>query len=143
MSQGDTIKANERALRNYLDGMLAGDKAMVRRAFHEDVILRLPRPTMADKVVRGADNLTDFVVDLRNAAYDQIEAEYGVVVVDERGGVAEWRLQGSLKAGGDYDQFYCWVFKFADGLITDIHEYIDTAYGKNAVAAHASQSSAG
>ncbi|WP_404478838.1 nuclear transport factor 2 family protein [Novosphingobium sp. BL-52-GroH] len=51
------------------------------------------------------------------------------MLVGEPTGVAEWRLCADLVHGGDYDQYYCWTFDLADGLITEIREYIDTVYG--------------
>lgn len=146
-NQSNAAAKSEAAIRAFLDGTLAGDKARVRSGLHPDVVFRLPRPTMLAKTVNGAANLADFMVDLLNAAYTDAHATYGVVVCNESGGVAEWRLQATLRSGGPYDQFYCWVFKCADGLITDIHEYIDTHYGMSvnaavggrAVAAHAQE----
>jgi len=139
---------SEAAIRTFLDGTLAGDKALVQSGLHPEVVFRLPRPTMIAKTVNGAANLADFMVDLLGAAYTDAHATYGVVVCNESGGVAEWRLQATLRRnGGPYDQYYCWVFKCVDGLITDIHEYIDTHYGMSqnaamggdAIAAHAQE----
>lgn len=135
-SAGRDIRGeNERAIRAFLDGMLAGDKTLVASGLHPDVLLRLPRPSLSDKTIRGARNLTDFVVDLRKAAYAEAHATYGAFVVDDRHGIAEWRLQATLARGGDYDQFYCWAFDLADGRIVEIREYIDTVYGQSMNAA--------
>lgn len=144
----DGAAKSEVAIRAFLDGTLARDKARVQSGLHPDVVFRLPRPTLAAKTISGAANLAAFMVDLNAAAYVDPRATYGVVVCNAGGGVAEWRLQATLRRNGaSYDQYYCWVFKCADGLITDIHEYIDTHYGMSvnaavggdAIAAHAQE----
>lgn len=130
----DLIDRNRRAIRDFLDGTLVNDKAQVISGLDPDVVFRLPRPTMADKTISGAQNVTDFIVDLGRAAYAKRHATYGSFVVDEGHAAVEWRLQGELARGGDYDQYYCWLFDLSDGRITEIREYIDTHYGlsKNA-----------
>lgn len=126
----DIVARNRRAIRAFLDGMLAGDKEQVLSGLHPDVALLLPRPSMSGTTIQGAENLAAFVVDLRKAAYaDDAYATYGAFVVDETQGVVEWRLRATLARGGDYDQFYCWAFDLAEGRIIEIREYIDTRYG--------------
>lgn len=122
---------NERAVRAFLDGMIEGDLAAVEAAFDPKVRLVLPRPTMSGTTIDGARNLAEFVVNLAREAYVDPKTTYGAVIVDERHAMAEIRLTAKLRAtGGDYDQFYCWVFDLKDGRISEIREYIDTKYGQ-------------
>src|SRR5215471_9281609 len=48
-----------------------------------------------------------------------IHADGEVVVVEHSG-------RNRLPDGRSYDDNYCWVFRFADGLIHDVREYMDT-----------------
>jgi len=48
-----------------------------------------------------------------------IHADGEVVVVEHSG-------RNRLPDGRSYDNNYCWVFRFADGLIHDVREYMDT-----------------
>jgi ketosteroid isomerase-like protein len=48
-----------------------------------------------------------------------IHAEDEFVVVEHSG-------RNELSDGRRYDNNYCWVFRFADGLIHEVREYMDT-----------------
>lgn len=69
MPDADLLARNERAMRAFLDGMERQDEALIRSGFHDDVILRLPRPSMVHKTIAGGDNLARFLAELSRAAY--------------------------------------------------------------------------
>lgn len=121
---------NERAVRSFLDGMEAGNKAMVRAGLHDRAVLKLPRPSFTGRVISGGDVLAEFLVALGDQVYRERRATYGNLLIDDHHGVAEWRLQAVLLDGRNYDQYYCWLFDFEDGLIAEVREYIDTSYGE-------------
>ncbi|XKH10382.1 nuclear transport factor 2 family protein [Novosphingobium sp. BL-52-GroH] len=129
MTDTDVLVRNESAVRAFLDGMERQDEALVRSGLHDDVILRLPRPGLAHRTIEGGDNLARFVTELSQTVYVEPQASTDMLLVSQTHAVAEWRLRAKLVHGGDYDQFYCWTFDLADGAITEIREYIDTAYG--------------
>ena len=129
MPHDDLLARNERAVRAFLDGMERQDESLARSGLHENVILRLPRPSFSDRTISGGDNLARFVTELSRAVYVDPQATTDMLLVTEAHAVAEWRLRATLVHGGDYDQFYCWTFDLADGLITEVREYIDTVYG--------------
>jgi hypothetical protein len=49
----------------------------------------------------------------------RIHADAEFVVVEHSG-------RNELSDGRKYDNNYCWVFRFADGLIHEVREYMDT-----------------
>jgi uncharacterized protein len=48
-----------------------------------------------------------------------IHADGDVVIVEHSG-------RNELPDGRRYDNNYCWVFRFSDGLIREVREYMDT-----------------
>lgn len=122
--------ANERAVRAFLEGMENADLALIRTGLHDRAALKLPQPSYTGRIIRGGDELANFLVALSDQVYRERRATLGNLLVDDHHGVAEWRLQATLIDGREYDQYYCWLFDFEDGLIVEVREYIDTAYGQ-------------
>jgi ketosteroid isomerase-like protein len=61
---------------------------------------------------------TNFDVPIQVTAHRFI-AEDDFVVVEGRG-------QATTKSGKPYNNTYCWVYRFADGKVIEVTEYMDT-----------------
>jgi ketosteroid isomerase-like protein len=74
------------------------------------------RESVADTLFGGAPERPDLssVVEVHH-----IHAEGDFVVVEHSG-------RNELPDGRRYDNNYCWVFQFQDGMISEVREYMDT-----------------
>ena len=63
----------------------------------------------------------------------QFGAEWRIVAVDEPYVVGFSRGEGASANGGRYDQTYCQVFRLEDGLIVEMHEFLDTVVVEDAL----------
>ena len=74
------------------------------------------RQSVADTLFGGAPDGSN---PLSSVKVHHIHADGDVVVVEHSG-------RNELPDGRRYDNNYCWVLRFQDGLITEVREYMDT-----------------
>ncbi|BCQ07384.1 hypothetical protein JMUB5695_00805 [Mycobacterium heckeshornense] len=128
-------ESNKQLAITFLDGLASGDQAAIRAPLADDAVLVLPRPTFSGTVINSAKNIAEAMAGLQ-AHYASPQARLSPVAASGSTVFAEWRLTATIADNGaPYDQFYCWVFTCAHGLITEIHEYQDTHYGFEAMGA--------
>ena len=107
--------------------LAAGDAAPLRAAMAEDFSWTVMGATAWSGTYRGreavlrellAPLVAQFADTYTNVAHNFV-AEGDQVVVECRGRVA-------TRAGGRYDNSYCWVCRFEDGKLRALTEYLDT-----------------
>jgi len=107
--------------------LAAGDAAPLRAAMAEDFSWTVMGATAWSGTFRGreavlrellAPLVAQFADTYTNVAHNFV-AEGDQVVVECRGRVA-------TRAGGRYDNSYCWVCRFEDGKLRALTEYLDT-----------------
>jgi ketosteroid isomerase-like protein len=110
-----------------MDAMSQGRVASLFEAMAEDVTWRWMgvdqwsrtfegKPIVVDKLFGGAAETLDpsSSIDVRC-----IHGDGDCVIVEHSG-------RNVLPDGRRYDNNYCWVFRFKDGLIQEVREYMDT-----------------
>jgi ketosteroid isomerase-like protein len=58
------------------------------------------------------------------------------ILVDGNWAVVELRSEATTKAGKAFDNRYCWVMRFENGLVTQVRAYLDSALVRDVVEAH-------
>ncbi|WP_040739067.1 nuclear transport factor 2 family protein [Nocardia tenerifensis] len=118
---------NKKLLEHVFEQMAAGNTGALSEAMAEDFRWIFPGDWSwsgtwepKDVVLKGLLRplMTQFT-EYRVAA-DFVVAEEDRVVVQARG-------HGITTRGGRYDQTYCFVFRVADGKLTEVIEHCDTA----------------
>lgn len=115
--------------------LAVGDAAPLREAMADDFCWTVMGATPWSGAYRGkqavlrellAPLAAQFADRYTNAAHNFV-AEGDQVVVECRGRVA-------TRAGGRYDNAYCWVCRFEDGKLRALTEYLDTRLLETALA---------
>ena len=122
-----TSSENKALLQRICAALAAGDAAPLRAAMAEDFSWTVMGATAWSGTYRGreavlrellAPLVAQFADTYTNVAHNFV-AEGDQVVVECRGRVA-------TRAGGRYDNSYCWVCRFEDGKLRALTEYLDT-----------------
>jgi uncharacterized protein len=114
-------------VREIMAAMAQGRVAPLFEAMAEDVTWRWMgvkqwsrafegKQTVADKLFGGA---TEKLGPSSSIEIHRIHADGDCVVVEHSG-------RNEMPDGRRYDNNYCWVLRFQDGLIQEVREYMDT-----------------
>jgi len=118
---------NKQRLRDVFDAWAAGDIRPLLAAMGDDVVWTVSGHNSWAGSFAGKDAVrrdllgplgAQFADTYTNTA-SRFVAEDDIVVVEAQGRV-------TTKAGPRYDNKYCFVFRFEDGRIREITEYMDT-----------------
>lgn len=110
-----------------MDAMSQGRVAPLFEAMAEDVTWRWMgvnqwsrtfegRQVVVDKLFAGA---TETLAPSSSVEVHCIHGDGDSVIVEHSG-------RNELPDGRRYDNNYCWIFRFQDGLIQEVREYMDT-----------------
>lgn len=122
---------NKQVVRSYFDAVHRGDMATITALLDDDVVFWVP-PSLPDGVeFRGKA----MVLKLFTESVGLYDAGAGLSVqihnltADEDRVAAELVIRGKAAAGGgDYENWYHFLFRIADGRITQIREHLDSLY---------------
>jgi ketosteroid isomerase-like protein len=120
MSNGDLV-------RNAFAAWEAGDNRAFFGLVAPDVTWRVIGTTPLSGTYHSKKEFLIGTAALSDAFAEPLVAE--VVAVHEAGDnvVLQWHGTSRGRNGTPYDQHYCWVMKLADGKVTDVVAYLDTA----------------
>jgi uncharacterized protein len=118
---------HKQRVRDVMSAMSQGRVAPLLEAMAEDVSWRWMgvnqwsrtfegKQTVVDKLFAGA---TDALDPSSSIEVHGIHADDDCVVVEHSG-------RNEMPDGRRYDNNYCWIFRFQDGLIQEVREYMDT-----------------
>jgi uncharacterized protein len=112
---------------NIMSAMAQGRVRPLFDAMAEDVRWRWMGVTQWSRSFEGKQSVVD---SLFGGASDTLPPSSSVEVhgihADDEFVVVEHTGRNELSDGRRYDNNYCWVFRFADGLIREVREYMDT-----------------
>lgn len=123
MSAGE----NKKLMQVAFDALAEGDPEPFVGLLADDVNWTITGSTTVSRTYEGKASVME---DLLGPVFAQFETQYrstasrmtaedDIVVVEALGDVM-------LKSGNRYDNTYCYVFRFDDGSIVEITEYMDT-----------------
>jgi ketosteroid isomerase-like protein len=126
-----STEASKELVRRYFAAVNAGDIATIESLFADEVTFWVP-PSLPDGVeFRGKDA----VMRLFTESVGLYDADAGITVelkeltAEEDRVAAELVIRGKAAAGGgDYENWYHFLFRIRDGKITAIREHLDSLY---------------
>ena len=118
---------NKQRVRELMDAMSQGRVAPLFEAMAEDVTWRWMgvdqwsrtfegKQLVVEKLFGGA---TETLGPSSRIEVHRLHADADCVVIEHTG-------RNELPDGRRYDNNYCWIFRFQDGLIREVREYMDT-----------------
>ena len=123
---------NKAVVLGFLEALAAGDSDAARRAFAEDATWRYPASLGGPGVHRGRDAIFDVYFAVDERLYETGTRSYDFEVtsaVAEGDRVAvEMRHRGRTRDGRPYETDYHVLYRLADGLVHEVHEYFDSLY---------------
>jgi uncharacterized protein len=125
------IDDNKQIVRRYFDAVNRGDMATITELLGDDATFWVP-PSLPDGVeFRGKA----MVLKLFTESVGLYDATAGLAVTihsltaDEDRVAAELTIRGKAAAGGgDYENWYHFLFRIRGGLIVEIREHLDSLY---------------
>ncbi len=121
------MERNKRLLENVFAALANGDGRPFLDALSDGARWTVIGSSPWSRTYEGKQAIVDELMrplfrqfaDRYKAHAERIVAEDDVVVVEARG-------QATTKAGKPYHQTYCYVFRLADGKVSELTEYNDT-----------------
>ncbi|MEZ5744091.1 MAG: nuclear transport factor 2 family protein [Sphingomonadaceae bacterium] len=128
-------------LNRYFQAMHDGDWEAAEGMYHDDVVIHMLGTTPASGKQVGKAMVTDELI---------AEKVHGALVPETIRFARRWKVMcaddervcaimeggGATRAGDDYDQTYCEIFRFKDGKIIEMHAFFDTALAERALFAN-------
>ncbi len=125
-------------INRYFQRMHDGEWAEAEAMYHDDIVVHMLGTTPASGRLDGKSVVTDDLI--AQKVHGALVAEkiafakrWKVMCADEERVVAIMEGGGPTKAGDDYDQTYCEIFRFQDGKIIEMHAFFDTALAERAL----------
>ena len=122
---------NKDLVRRYFAAVNAGDMATISELLHDDVTFWVP-PSLPDGVeFRGKAMVLKLFAE-SVGLYDAnsgLNVELHSLTADEDRVAAELVIRGKAAAGGgDYENWYHFLFRITEGRIVSIREHLDSLY---------------
>lgn len=122
-----SAEANKTILKNMFAELAKGNGQALIDALDDDIEWTLTGTTSISKVYKGKQSVLE---DFLGPFMEQIDGHTRITpenFIAEGDYVAlQGRGEARTKSGIDYNNTYCWVYKFRDGKIISIVEYLDT-----------------
>ena len=127
---------NRDLVRRMYDELSNGNSRLLVELLADDVSWTVMGRTKWSGTYRGkAAVLKDLLGQLTARLEGRYRASAHRILADGDYVVAEARAQAVTKRGAPYDQEYCFVFRFEDGRIHEVSEYMDTELVTSALGA--------
>lgn len=129
----DAAAANQACLDRFWSAFQAKSEKGLRTCFAADLAWHMP-PYFVEvdkraKQVYGADEMAAKLSSNAPAFYDRatMTIDLMALVAGERDGAIHFAMATKTSSGKDYHNRYIMMVRFADGLIAEVWEYLDTA----------------
>lgn len=128
---GATPEANKQLIRDYFEAVATGAGEKVAAAFADDVVWWVPPSSPMAGTYRGKEAVFGmFAKGVSLYAPEPMKIEILGMVADDSKVAAEVHITAKTAKGGDYSNFYHFLFEVADGRIHGVKEYVDTLYAQ-------------
>ncbi|MBA3676677.1 MAG: nuclear transport factor 2 family protein [Sphingosinicella sp.] len=122
-----TAIENKRMISDIYTALEKGDRGPFGEACHPNYVWRFPGHCSWSRRFEGQESVRrDLIAPLFALFATEYTARVINLVAEGDQVVAEVRGDVITKAGGRYNNEYCFIFKFRDGKIIEIVEYCDT-----------------
>ena len=124
-------EANKKIIRDYFDAVASGASDKVVAAFADDVVWWVPPSSPMAGTYRGRDAVLGmFAKGVSLYAPEPMKIEILGMVADDKKVAAEIHIAATTAKGGEYSNFYHFLFEIAGGKIVGVKEYVDTLYAQ-------------
>jgi hypothetical protein len=123
-----STETNERLVRDMFAALSRGDVDGFLGAIADDVVWKIEGTTQFSSTFEGkADVVARLLGPLGAALESGIALTADEVVAAGDRVVVRGRGKARTKTGKPYENSYCWWYRIADGKVTEVREYLDTA----------------
>ncbi len=132
MTSSETVTAIEA----FADSWASRDAERIAAHLTEDVVLTPPKSIAGP--VEGVDKVAAVLSGAAAAKFLEVETvarDIRRIIADGPNAAVLLTLTAKLKAGGDYENAYCWLFECREGSIAAITEFTDTNHAIRAFSA--------
>lgn len=127
---------NKQLIAHAYEEMSQGNSRPLLDLLADDVVWTVKGRTPWSRAYRGkASVLNDLLRELGVRLEGRYRATAERILADGDFVVAQAKAQATTKLGAAYDQEYCFVYRFEDGRIKEVTEYIDTELVTSALGA--------
>lgn len=128
---GASPEENKKVIRDYFDAVASGASDKVVAAFADDIVWWVPPSSPMAGTYEGRDAVLGmFGKGVSLYAPEPMKIEILGMVADERKVAAEIRITAKTAKGGEYRNFYHFLFEIDGGRIKGVKEYVDTLYAQ-------------
>lgn len=137
LSSREPLTSNKQLISDIYDALSTGDSRPLVDALADDVRWHMIGATSWSGTYEGKQDVLDTLLrplgerfaERYRARAERLVAEGDLVVAEVRGHV-------TTKAGNQYDNRYCYVYRIDAGKVVEITEYLDTALVDAALPGH-------
>ena len=118
---------NKQIIRNNFEQLAHGNGEPLVASLADDIQWTIIGQTVLSKTFVGKPAVLEFLGDFREKLVDgHIHIRVDNLLADGDYVVAQGHGEAMTKRGVAYNNTYCWVYRFKDGKIGAITEYLDT-----------------
>jgi len=118
---------NKQIIRNNFEQLAKGNGEPLVNSLADDVQWTIIGQTVLSKTFAGKSAVLEFLGKFRDALVDgHIHIHVDNLLADGDYVVAQGHGEAMTKRGVPYNNTYCWVYRFGNGQIKAITEYLDT-----------------
>jgi len=118
---------NKQIIRNNFEQLAKGNGEPLVNSLADDVQWTIIGRTVLSKTFAGKPAVLEFLGNFRDALVDgHIHIHVDNLLADGDYVVAQGHGEAMTKRGVPYNNTYCWVYRFGNGQIKAITEYLDT-----------------
>jgi ketosteroid isomerase-like protein len=128
---GASPDSNKQLIRDYFDAVGSGATDKVVAAFADDVVWWVPPSSPMAGTYKGKEAVLGmFAKGVSLYAPKPMKIEVLGMVADESKVAAEVHISATTAKGGEYSNFYHFLFELRGGKIAGVKEYVDTLYAQ-------------
>lgn len=121
--------ANKKIIEDYFEAVGSGASDKVAAAFADDIVWWVPPSSAMAGTYEGKDAVLGmFGKGVSLYAPEPMTIKILGMVADDTKVAAEIHITAKTAKGGEYANYYHFLFELKDGKISNVKEYVDTLY---------------
>ena len=118
---------NKQLMQDVFAELSIGNSKPFLESLADDVQWTIVGTTSWSRTFQGKERvLAELLTPLRTRLVDRVRVTAHRFIAEGDHVVVEARGQSTTKAGRPYNNTYCWIYRFANGKVQELTEYLDT-----------------
>jgi uncharacterized protein len=118
---------NKQLMQGVFAELSNGNSKPFLESLADDVQWTIVGTTSWSRTFQGKERvLAELLTPLRTRLVDRVRVTAHRFIAEGDHVVVEARGQSTTKAGRPYNNTYCWIYRFANGKVQELTEYLDT-----------------